>query len=133
MEKTNCSPQRGRIIIGPDFGPTLTNRFHRRAAAVFKQSWVILTSGTLIPRPTVPALAPAECVETLMPSSGSMASCVADNASVATPRKSGSSSTAEEVLHALRSSFYLQLKQLLKIMFLLNLSFETLKFCFSMK
>ncbi|KAL4348654.1 hypothetical protein GQ457_17G003380 [Hibiscus cannabinus] len=108
-------------------------RFHRRAAVIFKQSWGILTSGTLIPRPTVPALAPAECVETLMPSSGSMASCVAGNASVATPRKLDSSSTAEEVLHSRRSSFYLELKQLLKIMFLLNLSFETLKFCFSMK
>ncbi|KAK8558666.1 hypothetical protein V6N13_098311 [Hibiscus sabdariffa] len=59
------------------------------------QSWVTLMSGILTPRPMGLALAPVVCVEILMPSLGSMDSCVADSASVAMPRKLDSSSTAE--------------------------------------
>ncbi|KAL4361583.1 hypothetical protein GQ457_04G002910 [Hibiscus cannabinus] len=55
--------------------------------AAANQQWVTLTSGTLTPKPTAPALAPAVFVETLMPSSGSTVSCAADSASVAMPRK----------------------------------------------
>ncbi|KAH1120357.1 hypothetical protein J1N35_003517 [Gossypium stocksii] len=62
------------------------------------QQWVTLTYGTLTRKPTALDLAPAVCAATPMPLLGSMGSCVADSASVAMPRKSDSSSTAEEFI-----------------------------------
>ncbi|KAK5774489.1 hypothetical protein PVK06_042344 [Gossypium arboreum] len=61
-------------------------------------SWVTLMSGTLTPKPTALALAPAVCAGTPTPSSGNMDSCVAGSASVAMPRKLDSLSTAEEFM-----------------------------------
>ncbi|KAA3462972.1 hypothetical protein F383_01512 [Gossypium arboreum] len=55
-------------------------------------------SGTLTPKPTALALAPAVCAGTPTPSSGNMDSCVAGSASVAMPRKLDSLSTAEEFM-----------------------------------
>ncbi|KAL4271253.1 hypothetical protein GQ457_13G007110 [Hibiscus cannabinus] len=69
--------------------------FDRRAA---NRPWVTLTFGTLTRKPTALDLAPAVCVATPTPLLGSMGSCVADSASVAMPRKSDSSSTAEEFI-----------------------------------
>ncbi|KAK5838011.1 hypothetical protein PVK06_006738 [Gossypium arboreum] len=77
-------------------GPRLIRKLGLISLAFSEQSWVILTSGTLTPKPTALDLAPAVFVEIPMPSSGSTVSCVAGSASVAMPRKSDSSSTVEE-------------------------------------
>uniref|UniRef100_A0A6N2L3T6 Uncharacterized protein n=1 Tax=Salix viminalis TaxID=40686 RepID=A0A6N2L3T6_SALVM len=55
-------------------------------------------SGTLTPKTTALALAPAECVGIPTVLSGSTGSCAADSASVAMLRRLDSSSTAKEGL-----------------------------------
>ncbi|KAK8568223.1 hypothetical protein V6N13_106155 [Hibiscus sabdariffa] len=93
----------------------------------FDQSWATLTSGILTPRPTDLALAPVVCVETPMPSLGSMGSCVADSASVAMPRKLDSLSIVEEFIWKDACPFKYERVTGFSVAFALE---ETLRQCF---